>query len=142
MIKMLEVFNILAHSGEYKLLNQADTSVKLFLNDKLRMANIYSYIHLHYHEHADVNEMAETLNLSTAAFCRYFKKQTNMTFTEFVNQYRINQAKTLLLQENTVSEVCYSVGFQSLSYFNKLFKKLTGQGPMEFRKRLIGNSEY
>ena len=142
MIKMLEVFNILAHSGEYKLLNQADTSVKLFLNDKLRMANIYSYIHLHYHEHADVNEMAETLNLSTAAFCRYFKKQTNMTFTEFVNQYRINQAKTLLLQENTVSEVCYSVGFQILSYFNKLFKKLTGQGPMEFRKRLIGNSEY
>ncbi len=134
-IKMLEVFNILAQSKEYTLLNQSDTSVSLFLNDKLRMASIYEYIKHNYHEHPDVNELADQLSLSTAAFCRYFKKQTNMTFTEFVNQYRINQAKTLLLQDNTVSEVCYSVGFQSLSYFNKLFKKLTGQGPRAFKKR-------
>jgi YesN/AraC family two-component response regulator len=58
-----------------------------------------------------------------------------MTFTDFVNQYRIIQAKTLLLKDITVSEACYEVGFESLSYFNKLFKKLTGENPSAFRKR-------
>ena len=46
-----------------------------------------------------------------------------MTFTEFVNQYIITQVKTLLLQDKSVSEVCFQSGFESLSYFNKLFKK-------------------
>lgn len=135
LIKLLEIFNLLAQSDEYEQLNKEDTSVKLFLNDKLRMGNIYSYIHENYHEKTDVNEVAAKIGLSTAAFCRYFKRQTNMTFTEFVNQYRINQAKTLLLQDINVSEACYRVGFHSLSYFNKLFKKMTGQGPLKFKKQ-------
>ena len=58
-----------------------------------------------------------------------------MTFTDFVNQYRITQAKTLLLQDKTVSEVCYEVGFESLSYFNKLFKKITGENPSKFKQQ-------
>lgn len=58
-----------------------------------------------------------------------------MTFTDFVNQYRITQAKTLLLKDVSVSEACYEVGFESLSYFNKLFKKLTGENPSAFKKR-------
>jgi len=99
------------------------------------MGSVYEYIHQHYHEHTDVNKVAEKIGLSTAAFCRYFKKQTNMTFTDFVNQYRINLAKTMLLQDINVSEACYGVGFQSLSYFNKLFNKLTGLGPLEFKKQ-------
>jgi len=58
-----------------------------------------------------------------------------MTFTDFVNQYRITQAKTLLLQDKTISETCYEVGFESLSYFNKLFKRITGENPSVFKKR-------
>lgn len=135
LIKLLQIFNLLAGSEEYTQLNETDTSLKLFLNDKVRMGSVYEYIHQHYHEHTDVNKVAEKIGLSTAAFCRYFKKQTNMTFTDFVNQYRINLAKTMLLQDINVSEACYGVGFQSLSYFNKLFNKLTGLGPLEFKKQ-------
>jgi len=58
-----------------------------------------------------------------------------MTFTEFVNQYKITQAKTFLLQDKSVSEVCFQSGFESLSYFNKLFKKITGENPSVFKKR-------
>ena len=60
-----------------------------------------------------------------------------MPFTDFVNQYRITQSKTLLLQGMRVSEACYEVGFESLSYFNKLFKRLAGENPSQFRKRYI-----
>jgi len=132
---LLEIFQILALSNEVTELNDQDTSVKLFLNDKIRMGSVYKYIHANYNETTDVNKVAASVHLSTAAFCRYFKKQTNMTFTDFVNQYRITQAKTLLLQGISVSETCYEVGFESLSYFNKLFKKITGENPSVFRKR-------
>lgn len=132
---LLEIFQMLAISDEVVELNEQDTSIKLFLNDKIRMGAIYKYIHASYNETPDVNKVASSVHLSTAAFCRYFKKQTKMTFTNFVNQYRITQAKTLLLQDNTISEACYEVGFQSLSYFNKLFKKITGENPSNFKRR-------
>ncbi len=132
---LLQIFQLLAKSKEVTQLNDQDTSIKLFLNDKIRMGSIYKYIHANYNETPDVNEVAASVHLGTPAFCRYFKKQTNMTFTDFVNQYRITQAKTLLLQNISVSEACYEVGFESLSYFNKLFKKIAGENPSVFRKK-------
>jgi AraC-like DNA-binding protein len=81
-----------------------------------------------------VHVVAAKVFLSTAAFCRYFKRQTNMTFTDFVNQYRIERAKNLLMQDQNVTETCYAVGFESLSYFNKLFNKIVGTNPSLFKK--------
>ena len=135
LIQLLQILQILATSNEYKQLNDKDTSVKLFLDDKIRMGTVYKYIHENFDKNPDVNIVANNVHLSTSAFCRYFKKQTNMTFTDFVNQYRIIQAKTLLLKDISVSEACYEVGFESLSYFNKLFKTITGENPSAFRKR-------
>lgn len=134
---LLEIFQILALSDEVIELNDRDTSVSLFLNDKIRMGAVYEYIHANFDNTPDVNKVASSVHLSTAAFCRYFKKQTKMTFTDFVNQYRITQAKTLLLQDKTISETCYEVGFESLSYFNKLFRKIAGENPSAFKKRYL-----
>jgi AraC-like DNA-binding protein len=134
---LLEIFQILALSNEVIELNDRDTSVSLFLNDKIRMGAIYEYIQANFDNTPDVNKVASSVHLSTAAFCRYFKKQTKMTFTDFVNQYRITQAKTLLLQDKTISETCYEVGFESLSYFNKLFRKIAGENPSAFKKRYL-----
>ena len=135
LLKLLEVFQILANSKEITELNNQDTSIKLFMDDKIRMGAVYKYIHANYDRKPDVNTAAADVHLSTAAFCRYFKKQTTMTFTDFVNQYRITQAKTLLLKDLSVSEACYEVGFESLSHFNRLFNKLTGENPSAFKKR-------
>lgn len=98
------------------------------------MGTIYDYVGENYDKDPDVNVIADKVHLSTAAFCRYFKRQTNMTFTDFVNQYRISQAKDLLLQGKSAAEVCYEVGFESTSYFNKLFKTNVGQTPAVFKK--------
>jgi AraC-like DNA-binding protein len=135
LLNLLEVFQVLSVSTEVTPLNDRDTSVKLFLDDKIRMGAIYKYIHSNYNKSPDVNVVASDVHLSTPSFCRYFKKQTRMTFTDFVNQYRITQSKTLLLNDVTVSEACYEVGFESLSYFNKIFKRLTGMNPSAFRKK-------
>ena len=135
LLNLLEVFHTLATSSDVTELNEKDTSVKLFMDDKIRMGSVYQYIHANYDKDPDVNVVAANVHLSTPAFCRYFKRQTKMTFTDFVNQYRITQAKTLLLKGLSVSEVCYEVGFESPSHFNKLFKKLTSENPSAFKKR-------
>ena len=57
-----------------------------------------------------------------------------MTFTDFVNQYRIDLAKNLLMQDKNITEVCYAVGFESMSYFNRLFNKIVGKNPSTFKK--------
>lgn len=135
LVGLIEILQILADSTEAKELNKEDTRIKWFLNDKIRMGTIYDYIHENYDRKPNVNEVAKVVSLSTPAFCRYFKKQTNMTFTDFVNNYRINQAKIFLLKDQSVTEVCFQVGFESLSYFNKLFKQHTGETPSEFKKK-------
>ena len=66
-----------------------------------------------------------------------FKKATGINFTEYVSRTRTEKAKNLLLNPNLrVSEIAYEVGFQSLTHFNRIFKKLVGQSPTEYRSRL------
>jgi len=60
---------------------------------------------------------------------------TRLTFIEFLNQYRIEQAKRLLKGDKNVTETCYECGFESVSYFNRIFKKVVGENPLEFKKK-------
>jgi AraC-like DNA-binding protein len=135
LLQLVEVFEILALSNEGKYLNQ-EQDVRFVRKDKVRMGTVYEYIDKNYDKDPDVNVVAKKVNLTTAAFCRYFKRQTNMTFTTFVNQYRVERAKNLLMQGHNVSEACYEVGLDSLSYFNKIFKELVGENPSDFRTRM------
>ncbi len=134
LIELLDIFQFLATSSEFEILNDDHLSIQFFLKDKIRMGAIYEYIDANYNLKPDVNIVAQKVNLTTPAFCRYFKRQTNMTFTDFVNQYRIDLAKNLLMQDKNITEVCYSVGFESLSYFNRLFNKIVGKNPSAFKK--------
>jgi len=133
LIELMDIFQVLANSDEYHILNDGHLSLQFFLKDKIRMGAIYEYIDANYNRKPDVNVVADKVHLTTPAFCRYFKKQTNMTFTDFVNQYRIDLAKNLLMQDKNVTETCYAVGFESLSYFNKLFNKIVGINPSDFK---------
>ena len=138
LISLLQVFQLLAGSEEVMVLNDVPTTHKAFEKQQKRMDIIYKYIEDNYNACPDVNRLAQMINLTTAAFCRYFKKQTQLTFTDFINQYRVNEAKNLLLQDNNITETCYATGYQQLSYFNKTFKKLTGENPSAFKKRNLG----
>lgn len=137
LLGLLEIFQVLSEAvgGEVEVLHGEDTGVKWLLDDKVRMGTIYDYVQQNYDKDPDVNEIAGKVHLSTAAFCRYFKRQTKMTFTEFVNQYRLSYAKNLLLQGKSAGEVCYEVGFESESYFNRLFKRVVGVTPGVFRRK-------
>jgi len=135
LITLLQVFYLLAESKETIALNTRPIANVSVLKEQQRLQRIYHFIEAHYQQHIDVNTVAKISNLTTAAFCRYFKKSTHLTFTDFLNQYRINQAKKLLMQDKNVSDACYETGFENLSHFNKTFKKFTGENPSAFRKK-------
>jgi AraC-like DNA-binding protein len=141
LLELMEIFQILAKSNEMTILNDDDLSLQFFLKDKIRMGAVYEYIDSNYNLNPDVNVVAAKVNFTTAAFCRYFKKQTNITFTDFVNQYRIDVAKNLLMQDKNVTETCYAIGIESLSYFNKLFKKIVGENPSDFKRKWVSKGK-
>jgi len=135
LMELLQIFQLLATSEEYTLLHSRPIANASLLKEQQRMHKIYHYIETNYQKDIDVNNVAQLTHLTTAAFCRYFKKATHLTFTDFLNQYRVNQAKKLLLHDKNVTEACYESGFENLSHFNKTFKKIAGENPSAFRKK-------
>ena len=133
LITLLQVFNVLANSSEFELLQARPIASASVLKEQQRLQKVYHFIEANYQHQINVIEVAKLCNLTTAAFCRYFKKATHCTFTDFLNQFRINQAKKILIQGSNVTEACYQSGFASISYFNKMFKKITKQNPSAFK---------
>ena len=95
------------------------------------------FIRQHQAEDISLGDVAKAVNTSTFYFCKLFKKATRLNFTHFLSRVRIEKAKNLLLNPNLrVSEIAYEVGFQSLTHFNRVFKKIIGQSPTQYRDRL------
>lgn len=137
LLELLNILQELASTEEFTPLNSRPIASALVGKEQARMESIHRFIEENYQRAIDVQEVADMIHITKAAFCRYFKKTMRATFTEFLNQYRINQAKRMLLHDKNVTEACYESGFENLSYFNKTFKKLAGENPSQFRKRHV-----
>ena len=80
--------------------------------------------------------MAAAAGASVFHFCKIFHSSTGLKFTDYVARVRIEEARTQLLNPNRrVSEIAYEVGFQSLTQFNRTFKRVFGESPSDFRAR-------
>ncbi|MGA2544019.1 MAG: helix-turn-helix domain-containing protein [Verrucomicrobiota bacterium] len=96
------------------------------------------FIHENQAEDLSLGQVAKAVNTSIFYFCKMFKKSTGLNFTDYVSRIRVEKAKNLLLNRNLrVSEIAYEVGFQSLTHFNRVFKKIMGQSPTEYRGQLV-----
>ena len=100
------------------------------------------YIQEHQAENLRLGHVAKAVNTSTFYFCKMFKKVTGINFTDYLSRVRIEKSKNLLLNPNLrVSEIAFEVGFQSLTHFNRVFKKILGHSPTEYRAQLLGPRE-
>jgi AraC-like DNA-binding protein len=82
-----------------------------------------------------LSKIAKSVNVSANYLSEKFKKVTGVNFVDYVGQTRITKARDLLRNSNLrVSEIAFAVGFQSLSQFNRTFKKLSGRSPSAFRE--------
>lgn len=116
---------------EVKLNEQGDRRNKIVLQ------RIYSYVDQNYDQDISLSELAQQLHLNYSYLSSYFKQQTNENLTAYINKVRVEKAKQLLADWNlSISEISRLTGFSEHNYFSKVFKKLTGQTPAEYRNHI------
>lgn len=95
------------------------------------------FIDAHQTEEISLTDVARAVNTSTFYFCKMFKKTTGLSFTDYLSRVRVEKAKNLLLNPNLrISEVAFAAGFQSLSHFNRVFRRIAGESPTQYREKL------
>ena len=101
------------------------------------IARAKQYIAEHQSEELSLDQVAKSVHTSKFYFCKMFKKATGINFTDYLSRVRTERAKNLLLNPNLrVSEIAYEVGFQSLTHFNRVFKRILGESPTDYRNQV------
>ncbi|MBZ4190527.1 AraC family transcriptional regulator [Niabella beijingensis] len=133
LLLLLSILHRIAASGAYHTLSTQE-SVQLSKEDSHRINKIYEFVMDHFTEDISTETVAGIVNMSASAFCRYFKKRTRKTFIVLLNEIRVGHACRLLIeQENSITDVCFSSGFNNVSYFNRQFLAVKGMSPKQFR---------
>ncbi|TXG35147.1 AraC family transcriptional regulator [Seonamhaeicola maritimus] len=135
-IRLLDFLFRLSLVEDKKQLSSSD--MRQFSTDNPdRLDSVIKYISNNYMNTISLADVAGIACMTTNSFCRFFKKMTNKSFTEFLNQIRIRNAARMLIQENhPISEICYLVGYKSIPNFNKQFKQIMGDTPKGYRYKL------
>jgi AraC-like DNA-binding protein len=134
---LLEVFYLLTtHAKEkYSLICPGIENVESEKKDHDRLEYVFKYIFEEFKDKIECKKAASIACLNIAAFCRYFKRRTGKTFTQFVNDVRITHSMQLLEETNiSITKIAFESGYNNLSYFNREFRNVTGTSPLKYRK--------
>ncbi|MBL9210624.1 MAG: substrate-binding domain-containing protein [Opitutaceae bacterium] len=101
-----------------------------------RIRRVLDHLHTHFAQRVSLAQMAQIAGMSRSTFARTFEQNVGMPAVRYLITYRLEQAKNLLAQtEHSVSEICWQVGFHNHTYFDRVFRRLTGLSPREYRVR-------
>ena len=128
---LIYILSLLANEDKIYL------SDKAFLynnNDEFRINKVLTYLQNNYTEKIQLKNVANLIFQSESNFCKFFKKSTGKTFSNYLNDIRINEVCQMLLNtDKTINEIAYNCGFETLSYFNRVFLKKKKVSPLKFR---------
>lgn len=135
MVRLLEVFaQHLSLAAEQIATQQENTESPLVKRAR-------QFIDEHQGEDIALGDVAKAVHASTFHFCKMFKKATGMTFTHYLSLVRVAKAKKMLANPQLrISEIAYEVGFNSLTHFNRMFRKMTGESPTAYREAITGSA--
>lgn len=103
---------------------------------EMRINKVCLFIQNNFYNKITLKEVAGLIYLTESNFCKFFKKATGKTYSDYLNEIRINEACRLLVQsEKTISQISFECGFETLSYFNRVFNTKKGITPSKYRKR-------
>jgi AraC-like DNA-binding protein/uncharacterized RmlC-like cupin family protein len=138
LLSIFKILQILAQSDEYRVLNAEGVTLVVQNQNDDRINKVYQYVKDNYESEITLDEISKVAILTVPAFCRYFKKYTKKTFTQFVNEFRIREAIRLIgLGNKSITEISLEVGFNNFSNFNKQFKRVTGKSPSKYKKSMF-----
>lgn len=134
LLTLLDVLQSLALATEVESLNVAGFLHKVDVRETDRFQSIQQFVSDHFSRDIEVAEAAALAAMTVPAFCRYFKKTSGKTFVRYLNEYRITHAcKLLAEQHNTIAEIAFDCGYNSLSQFNRWFRQVTERTPTQYR---------
>lgn len=118
---------------------------KLLFDLRCKSYNTYvrksiEYVHNHYYGDINIDDLSKHLNINKSYFCNLFKKSTGTNFSNFLNNFRVEKSKKLLVDNSfSLLDVALEVGFNNQNYFTIVFKKVTNQTPSQFKKQMLCN---
>ncbi len=126
----------LTSTCDYQSLSSFIYGKKYSDNEGKRMRNVFEYTMNHFDEEVSLKTISEVANMTKNAFCKYFKKRTNKTYIQFLNELRIEHACKLLQNKNehSIAVIAEASGFANISNFNRQFKSALGITPLTYRK--------
>ena len=131
MLRLLGIFaqHLSILSNELVLRREKDESAN--------MARTRQFIEKHQAEPLSLGRVAQAANISRCYFCKMFKRATGMNFIDYLARVRVEKSKTLLLNPHSrISEAAFASGFQSMTNFNRSFRRIVGRSPTQFRQSL------
>ncbi len=130
LIAILEQFR----KENYKTILSEGNQSNIFIAQSNRIKKVHEYVMNNYSNDIKVNDVAKLVEMNVSAFCRYFKKMTQRTFSQYLKEIRIDFAQQLLINTDmTSSQIGFGCGFNSVAYFNQCFKSISGMSPLEYR---------
>lgn len=139
----IELLQYMANLKDWKYLATKSFEYPITDYEGLRMNDIYQYTMANFSENITLEEISAVIYLTPQSFCRYFKKHTLKTYTNFLNEVRINEAckKFMANDFTSISAIAYQSGFNNVVTFNRVFKGIIGTSPRAYIKEYLHKLE-
>ncbi|MDD3787119.1 MAG: AraC family transcriptional regulator [Petrimonas sp.] len=134
LIECIKILSMMSNTEDKELLNEDyfENSFDTQLDDP-RIIKILTYINKNYLEPINLKDIADKAGMNKSAFCRFFKEKTSKSCIEYINELKVSYACKLLREGRlSISQICYEVGFNNISNFNRQFKKITRYTPSDY----------
>ena len=139
MMLFLEILKEMSETENRQTISTTDF-VNETIYDTARIDKIISYLNKNYTRNISLDEIASFAAMNSSAFCRYFRSKTGKSFKNYILDMRIGYAcKLLLMEDISISQLSIQCGFETISHFNKTFKKNTGYVPSQYRKTMLSS---
>ena len=137
-IHLLHILDILAGTKEYHYISSKPYENGFNQNETDRLNKVYEYAFKNFRKKILLEEIAELLHMTPTSFSRYFTMKNNKTFSRFIAEIRIKHACEMLTDtDESVAQICYDCGFNTLSNFNKQFKEIISKKPSEYKREFM-----
>lgn len=141
-LSLLQLLDNLSHAPAQQVLTSLSNE-EYYCREGDRMRMAYEFIRKNFHRKIKIEEIASALNMTVISFSRMIKQRTGVTFTDFLNSFRIGYAARLLLDsELDISDIAFRCGFFNQANFNRIFKKSRGCAPSAFRESFTGTRKF
>ena len=133
---LMSILNIFARSANIRTLSTVPYFAPSKQSDNERINVVFNFLSSRFRNDLSLDELSEIASMTPTSFCRYFKQRTGKTYSVFLNEMRVEYAgKRIAASPESFGNIAIESGFNSISYFNRQFKRITGLSPLQYRKK-------